>query len=164
MGYTHYWTFKPIKRGETAKINKAYKMAIRKCQELLVYWNEMHAYEPNMRLAGYAAHVKPGLYGGLNFNGAREMAHENFLIREHYKQNLERDYFGFCKTVRKPYDTVVVACLVILKHYLGDQISVASDGSLSDWAPGTGLVQAFLNNPNIKNPIKAQNGQNMEAI
>lgn len=156
MGYTHYWTFRPIKRGETAKVNKAYKQAIKQCQKLLVYWNEMHAHEPDMRLSGYSAHAKPGLYGGLNFNGARENAHETFMVREHYKQNLEHDDgFSFCKTAEKPYDVPVTACLAILKHYLGYYIEVSSDGNAYKWAPGVGLAKAALGIA-IQNPIKSK--------
>lgn len=159
MGYTHFWSFRPIKRGETVKVNKAYKQAVKQCQKLLVYWNEMHAHEPDMRLSGYSAHAKPGLYGGLNFNGARENAHETFLVREHYKQNLESSYSGFCKTAHKPYDVPVTACLAIFKHYLGEYIEVSSDGRSYEWAPGVGLARAVLGLA-IQNPIKTK----LEAV
>lgn len=153
MGYTHCWTFKAPKRGETAKVNKAYKTAIHACQKMLIYWNEIHAHEPDQRLSGYSAHVKPGTYGGLKFNGARENAHEDFVLREHYKQNLEPSAFNFCKTARKPYDVPVTACLAILKHYLGDYIELSTDGKTADWSQGVGLAKAALNNLKIKNPL-----------
>jgi hypothetical protein len=35
---------------------------------------------------------------------------------------------AFCKTARKPYDVVVVACLLVAKHHLGAEVELASDG------------------------------------
>jgi len=99
MGYTHYWTFKPIKRGETAKVNKAYKLAVRKCQELLIYWNEMHAHEPDLRLAGYAAHAKPGLYGGLTLTVHEKTRTKTFWFVNTISKTLNVTTSGFAKQI-----------------------------------------------------------------
>ncbi len=136
MGYTHYWSFKAPKRGTTAKVAKAYAKAILQCQTVI------RAYSvANGGIAGFAAHTKPGTYGGLDINGSREDGHENFLLREHFKQN---DLQNFCKTAAKPYDILVVACLCILKHNLGDNIDVASDGDSTDWLAGLELARRVL--------------------
>lgn len=43
------------------------------------------------------------------------------------------DDWGFCKTAFRPYDIAVTACLIILKHRLGDAITVQSDGEDAHW-------------------------------
>ena len=35
-----------------------------------------------------------------------------------------------------PYDAAVTACLVVMKHHLGDAIRVSSDGEIGDWTAG----------------------------
>jgi len=140
MGYTHYWTFKPVKRGQTKQVNAAYKAAITDCNKVISFWQSMANDED--RLSGYSAHEAPGTYLGVNFNGKQELAHEDFVLRDFYKNNGQG---GFCKTAQKPYDTVVTACLAILKHHLRDQIVVDSDGRPKDFNKGLGLVIAALN-------------------
>ena len=45
--------------------------------------------------------------------------------------------FACCKTERKPYDAIVVACLLVAKHHLGAAIEVSSDGNWEDeWLNG----------------------------
>lgn len=41
--------------------------------------------------------------------------------------------FAFCKTAYRPYDLVVTAILVALKHHFGDNVVVDSDGEQKDW-------------------------------
>jgi hypothetical protein len=161
MGYTHYWTFKQPKRGAAAKTEAAYQLAIKACQTLIRGYNaelkQLNAAH-EARLSGFTAHTKIGQYGGLKFNGTGELSHEDFSAREHFKQNLEsrpysvQDGFNFCKTARKPYDKVVVACLIVLKHYLGAQIEVSSDGESSDWVAGLQLAQRLLKLKRLKVP------------
>lgn len=69
------------------------------------------------------------------FNGKSDNSHETFILDGSW-----RGKFDFTKTNRKPYDTVVVACLIILKHYLGRSVRVASDGKRDDWIEGLKLV------------------------
>ncbi len=144
MGYTHRWSFSS-NRGKTAQMETKYQTAIAKCAKVV------RAYSAEFGgLSGYTAHDKSGRYGGLKVNGSREYSHEDFCMREHLSEN---ESSGFCKTAQKPYDTVVVACLIILAHYLGDSISVSSDGSVSDWADGLTLVQKVLGLKRIRIPV-----------
>lgn len=147
MGYTHYFTFKTPKRGTAKQTNAAFTKAINACQSLVYAYNATRTDET--RLAGYTAHTKPGAYGGLNFNGTGDLGHETFVIREHYKENVG---FNFCKTNQKPYDDVVVACLCILHHYLGENVQVESDGSSIDWIAGLELARKMLKDRSIKMP------------
>jgi len=144
MGYTHYWTF-TSNRGKTAQMEKKYQVAIKKCAKVIrAYSTEFGG------LSGYTAHDKTGRYGGLKVNGSREYAHEDFAMREHLSEN---ESFGFCKTAQKPYDTVVVACLIILKHCLGDSIEVSSDGNASEWANGLTLAKQVLGLKTLRIPL-----------
>lgn len=143
MGYTHYFSFKKI-QGKTQVNESLYNMAMRDCQRIIKrYCKE------NGGLSGYSAHTKLGQYGGLELNGKGADAHESLNFREHFSEN----DFGFCKTARKPYDLVVVACLAVLKHRLGESFSVTSDGKPIDWADGV-LLARKVTGLRIQNPIK----------
>lgn len=153
MGYTHYWTFRRAK-GKTAKeLETAYKKALVECSKVAVLYNaECKAKGlDDERLSGYSAHCKPGTYGGLKLNGKEYLAHEDFVMREHFSEAV-KDGFQFCKTARKPYDVVVVACLAILKYRLGDAIQVDSDGYAEEWTDGVELAKRLLKRKRIANP------------
>lgn len=143
MGYTHYWSTK-VKRGNAAEIEAKYLKAVSECQKVVKAF-----YKEYGGLSGYSAHTKLGQYGGLMFNGKGDEGHEDFALREHFSQN---EGFNFCKTAQKPYDLVVVACLAILKHRLGDSIEVSSDGDASDWLDGIEYARK-VTKLKIKNPI-----------
>lgn len=149
MGYTHYWTFRSPAKGEASSIEAAYIKALAECTKVVkAYQKNALDYE---RLSGYTAHAKNGQYGGLHVNGKQSEACEDFTMREHYKQNLERSS-EFCKTNRRAYDMVVVACLIILKHRLGDLIDIGSDGDVDDWTMGLELAKRVLRLKTLKTP------------
>ena len=144
MGFTHYWEFikpKSIK-GKHQEIEDQYQLAVRQCQRLVKAYNKtiksIDVKHPD-RLSGYSAHTKLNDYLGLEVNGTADLAHETFSLRDHWSAN---EAFNFCKTNRKPYDVVVVACLIILKHYLNDLVVVSSDGFQSDWTDGLRLAKS----------------------
>lgn len=72
------------------------------------------------------------------FNGAVPRAGESFHVwrviddpsREIKRYGL---YHSYCKTGGLPYDLAVTAALLVLKHYLGDQIVIVSDGGNAEW-------------------------------
>lgn len=143
MGHTHYWSFRKLK-GKVRQSTKAYESAIIDCQRVI------RAYSiANGGLSGYAAHTEPGSYAGVKVNGSRELAHEDFILRETFAQAIGSD---FCKTARKPYDTVVVACLCILADRLGDSFEVSSDGDSPDWVKGLELARRVLKQKNLAMP------------
>jgi hypothetical protein len=142
MGYTHYWDFKSV-RGTANQTEQAYQRAIKDCQRVIRRY-----YKENGGLSGYTAHCKIGAYSGISVNGAASEGCETFTLREHFNQN-ESD---FCKTARYPYDTVIVACLAILKHRLGDNMEVSSDGNSEEWKDGINLARK-VTGLKIANPI-----------
>jgi len=161
MGYTHSFRFRLPKGIRASELESAYQLAIVECGKVARAYNQECAERGDeyARLSGYTAHCKPGTYGGIKLNGKGDLAHEPFELREHFKQNLtERDNngaligSGFCKTDRKPYDTVVVACLAILKYRLDDAIELTTDGNASDWSEGVDLARRVIRRK-VPNPI-----------
>lgn len=76
-----------------------------------------------------------------------DCSHETFAfareteLREWDKPDENGRYFAFTKTAFKPYDLAVNACLIIIKHYLGDKIKVSSDGEMKDWQDAIDICQ-----------------------
>lgn len=154
MGYTHYWQFTKPKRGETAKIERAYKKALKECATIARTY-----YLANGGLSGFSAHTEPGKYGGLKINGKGDETHEDFIMREHFKQNFEhytnpliRSGGDFCKTARKPYDVVVVACLIVLTNRLPNNFRADSDGYKHEWVEGLELARRILKDKTLSIP------------
>jgi hypothetical protein len=143
MGYTNYWTCHKAKHGNAKKAEETYQLAIRQCQRVVKSYNkQLKALDPKhpARLSGYTAHCDVSEYGGLNVNGVADLACESFTMREHWNENTD---FDFCKTNERPYDVVVKACLLIMKHYMGDLIEISADdgGDQSDWMNAYELVE-----------------------
>ena len=146
MGYTHYWSFTQPKsiKGKHIEIEQKYQLAVRQCQRLIKMHNKsLKDIDPKHpgRLSGYSVHTKVNDYLGLEFNGTKDNGHETFSLRDHWNKN---EAFNFCKTASKPYDVAVVACLIVLKHYMGELVDVSSDGDASDWDAGLQLAKKIL--------------------
>jgi hypothetical protein len=152
MGYTHYFTFKKAPKGKASQIETNYQKALIDCQRIILAYSNV-----NGGLSGFSAHTKLGQYGGLNVNGSKEDGHETFVLREHFSQN---ESFNFCKTARKPYDTVVTACLIVLSYRLGACIDVSSDGDATDWTEGLRLAQKVLKLKRLQIPSGVSNRDN----
>lgn len=146
MGYTNYWTFKPIPKGQIKRIEGLYQRAIEACNLVARSYRDRHK-GTDASLSGFSAHAKNGKYGGVHFNGKGDLGCEDFALRSTYRDNLTPspygipDGFSFCKTREYPYDVVVKACLLILKFYLKDQIDISWDGLISDAADGLELAR-----------------------
>ncbi|HET9117442.1 MAG TPA: hypothetical protein VFN75_05080 [Pseudonocardiaceae bacterium] len=72
----------------------------------------------------------------VRFNGVGELGHETSLFDTSEAHRRPDEFrFDFCKMARKPYDTLVMKVLIVLKYYLGDAVKVTSDGRFDDeWA------------------------------
>lgn len=135
MGYTHYYRTP----GEISK--PAWKQFTADCALILAHTSVplLHEYD------------EPGTTPEVStervwFNGAGDDGHETFVVfrrpnrKAHHGDPSETLYFNFCKTARKPYDEVVVACLCALKAAVPDA-QLSSDGSLEDRTPGALLFR-----------------------
>lgn len=116
MGYTHYW-------GPFEGTEDKYQDAMNDCQKILE--NQMHFIEDNSS------------DGMIYFNGLGDEAHEDFMLPT-WSQEIKD--FNFCKTARKEYDIVVVACLAVMAEA---GLNVHSDGPHL-WADGIAMASAIL--------------------
>jgi hypothetical protein len=121
MGYTHYWDFNAY------ITEKGYKKALRECRKVIR--------NSPVPLANWSGEGNPLLRNGFNFNGVGDDCHENLRMG---KEPILDEWF--CKTERKSYDVVVVACLCILQDCLGEGINVSSDGDPHEWEEGKALA------------------------
>jgi hypothetical protein len=131
MGYTHYWEFK------LGSDQKSYELAKKEIIEFITFTIE----KENYKLADGMG--KKGTFPSLNtfisFNGVEKDSHETFFLNNQIDST-----FNFCKTARKPYDAVVIGCLLILKGYLKDDLRVSSDGDIKDLSNGIELLHKFF--------------------
>ncbi|MBN1510681.1 MAG: hypothetical protein JXB13_01580 [Phycisphaerae bacterium] len=82
----------------------------------------------------------------IRFNGIGADAREPFVFPGSVGLN-------FCKTFARPYDEVVVACLLVARDYFpADVLELTSDGSWSDWSRGAELYTRVLHRP-AHNPL-----------
>ena len=128
MGYTHYWRLNDGKKINSKKLKQAIGVMgkiVKDQDKILASWDGIG---------------KPIVTEKeINFNGKKDFSHENFRIF----MNWDGD-FDFCKTARKPYDIVVVACLSVLKYYLGDSVRVSSDGEGEELKEGLELAKTYI--------------------
>tara|TARA_Y100000310_G_scaffold56232_1_gene51592 strand:+ start:28151 stop:28597 length:447 start_codon:yes stop_codon:yes gene_type:complete len=127
MGYTHHWD-------RAAKLTRTeFRLALRDIKRIRI------ALRPRIRFEYDIA--KPAVFNDklIRFNGIElEEGHETFYIERVYTpmewENPDEPMpYAFCKTARKPYDTFVCCCLIILNYYFGDEFKVGSAGDLCDW-------------------------------
>jgi hypothetical protein len=125
MGYTHYWSF-----GRFIS-KKAYQAALKDCRKIIK--------ASSVRLGNWDGEKKPVLNNGISINGYGDEAHESFILPRIPGNG------DFCKTERKPYDVVVVACLCVLQQHLDESVYVTSDGDPHEWEAGRALAEKVLN-------------------
>ena len=146
MGYTHYWRLKPTILPTEAVLVLG---------ELL--W---HAYTRGVVQYEFGDPQPPLVSDTeIRFNGVGEQGHEtfHFLAPAVGRPDSVRT-FQFCKTARKPYDQVVMQVLIVLKHYLGDAISVTSDGDFEvEWADARREIEHRYG-------IKTTDGEQLERV
>lgn len=132
MAWTHYW------QRESVLDADAFEKASRDCKVLLA--------GIDVPLVGFESKGEP-VFGGdsIMFNGISGQACEPFVIKlVESPKRPGRPIFSYCKTEKLPYDLCVKSALVILKHYLGDQIRVMSDGTDGDWQDAKQLCLSCL--------------------
>ena len=123
MGYTHYFELEETINEETWKsILMDVKSAALASYPLVQYeWDDKAAPQFDTK--------------GIRFNGVGELGHETFVLRP------DDVSWAFCKTARKPYDVLVVATLIIVKHHC-ETFSWSSDGEVEDFEDALELLQS----------------------
>ena len=160
MGFTQYFEFKKPVVGQAKKTELVYQKAIKECAKIVRYYSTEFG-----GLSGYSAHCEPREYGGIKFNGsARVGGCEDFVLREHYSENIiDGNGFQFCKTAQLPYDQVVTACLIVLSHRLGGLVKVSSDGRAEDWNAGLVLAKHVLGLKSLRIPSSINRNEKTDA-
>ena len=132
MGLTHYW-----EREIELPIDLMGKAA-EDCNTLFG--------NIEMGLAGSGGKGEPVLNSEMIvFNGADDSACEDFSFpRTHIPRRARNKSLGYCKTEYMPYDLCVQTALIILKHHLGEMVTVASDASDEDWKKAKDVCQENL--------------------
>ena len=131
MGYTHYWDGVPS--NVTPKQWNTFAANVQKIIDttrIKLSWE----YDQTSRPA-YVGQSNPDTPNSayVRFNGLDDNGYETFVLDETDQ---------FCKTARKPYDTVVVAVLTLAHHELG--LQVRSDGSCAEWQNGVRMLNRVL--------------------
>ena len=132
MGYSHYWT-RPPKLPPVE-----FAVAVADCRNLLP--------KLGVPLAGPRGTGPPECdVDRVMFNGVGTSGCETFAVFQHEPpRRPSAQIFSYCKTARRPYDLAVQCALIILKHHLGDHLTVASDGPEGDWDNARGVCQQHL--------------------
>jgi len=119
MGYTHYYKTKKV---TDEKFEKFSKMSEKLYENLPKKTNSAGGFflDDNLEIAGSDGTGKPTFNNDIvSFNGKEELSHETFIV-----ENVDND--EFCKTARKPYDLLVVACLIAAMQTI--DLTFSSDG------------------------------------
>jgi len=125
MGYTHYWT---PKAENTKKEFKEFSEACKKLHDNLPETTDTaggYSKADPLEIRGGIGEGEPAFTADVvwfNGNAERDLDHETFGISRTNTDNL----WNFCKTARKPYDLLVVACLLAAVDIL--DYSFSSDG------------------------------------
>lgn len=137
MGYTHYWTQpRPLTEQEMGDIGGVVRRVIAAAQKPM-HLSDSYADLANLKICGGEGKGAPEINKSrIMLNGAGpDLDHETFAI----EATPTSGSWSFCKTARKPYDIVVVACLTLLAADYGWEVS--SDGDVPDWEDGVKLLE-----------------------
>jgi len=130
MGLTHHWERPTEFPAEAfAKASADAKIVMKKSGVLL---------------AGFEGGGEPVFTSdAIMFNGKAPCEPFEIHAVEFDDRGRER-FFGHCKTEHRPYDLVVKAVLIVLRHHLGDAITVTSDEGVEEWELARQLCQQAL--------------------
>jgi hypothetical protein len=131
MGYTHYWErTRQLTKSEMLDIGAKVRNIIHEAEGKPTSTAGGYHTEP-VQIGGSSGEGSPDITkDGVLLNGVGELGHETFCIEPEQGSD-------FCKTARKPYDVVVVACLTFLATDYGFRVS--SDGDHEELQAGVDL-------------------------
>lgn len=134
MGYTHYWTApRTLTAEEWSMVRRATTAVV---DASGVWIGEGMGDFRGPRMSNERIH--------LNGQASIGLDHETFTLTR------RQTHGDFCKTARKPYDTVVAALLAFMACKFGYRVD--SDGGPEDWEPGCRLASRALGEV-IPNPL-----------
>lgn len=118
MGYTNY--FKPTRKVTEQEFKQFVSACKKLYKNLPMKTNMAGGYHEDdlLEIAGGNGMGKPEFKSThVCFNGKGELSHETFFIER------ESEKWDFCKTARKPYDLLVVACLIAATQFIDYRFS-----------------------------------------
>ena len=126
MGYTHYYEVMDKRMNlKIDEIGEDIAAVIRRCE--VPIGNTQGT--PGSRPLISPRHIA--------FNGIDPEACEDFSYPPMFELNPclgLREGYSYCKTHRYPYDIVVCVSLLIIKHHLGDNVRLSSNGRRNELA------------------------------
>lgn len=147
MGYTHYFYRKPELDADR------FNLAVNDASKLVAHLLAKEGY----KIQRSYDLPEPAVFGifGIELNGAGDAGYEDFRVPRVFagprrSSDEKGRVFGFCKTAHKPYNSAVIACLVVLAHHFGDDFGVSTDGNreadgpAADWRAVMAEAQAVL--------------------
>lgn len=146
MGYTHYWRRKP--ELDPTRFSAAVKDAEKLVEHLRK--KEGYALQESHDLAAPAVFADDRVA----FNGVEGERYEDFEVPLVYREKFippdpDGRLFAFCKTAHRPYNSAVIACLIVFNHHFGKAFGVSSDGAerggmAADWRGVAAACQEVL--------------------
>ena len=132
MGWTHSW------RRPTELPEKGFARAAEDCRRILA--------AGDVPLGGFTGDGDPTFSAErIIFNGVGRSSCEPFEIaRIEFDRRGRESVSSFCKTGQAQYDICVQVALIVLKHHLGDAVTIDSDGDDGDWRQARRLCQEGL--------------------
>jgi hypothetical protein len=142
LGYTQYW--EPTGEFTTAqftelKLNTAKIIEVAKQPPYKIGIDTDGSNDTTLSINGCVLNEDPE---EMDDDELEELTHETFELFANHVGT-----FNFCKTARKPYDTVVVACLIAAEAAAvkaGFTMNLSTDGEIEDWQRGTALFTQAL--------------------
>lgn len=121
MGWTHYW------ERQVELPSDEFKKALADCKKVIGLLD--------ISMAGADGNGQPVFTDEeIAFNGVIGANCEPFVFHRIQPPRPGRNtVFEYCKTEHLPYDLTVQCCLIILKHYCSDVMTITSDGKDCDW-------------------------------
>ena len=140
MGYTHHFSYESMPAESFKAIVKDIIVLRRKAFETLGVesWYDYNVSALTIELNGKS---------GEDFEPFKFFAGSVYERKPSWFHNPE--YFC-CKTIRLPYDVIVASSLISMKHHMGHDIRLFSDGKLEepDWSKAFALYhEAFPDRP-----------------
>lgn len=126
MGYTHYWTY-----NQAADDVEKFAKAVAEIKKLLGT-EEVK----DIHLCGETSKLEPILdKEEVYLNGVEEDGHDDFYVKVNQYEE------SYCKTAKKPYDLVVMLCLIAFANNL-KRFTFSSDGDFDkEWLPARKLYE-----------------------
>ena len=127
MGYSHYFNNMELSRREFLHFSDQCSRIINVAKEqgIPVKYDSYDDAEPLLR------------NDEVMFNGIEKEGHETFILKADPNSD-------FCKTLEKPYDDVVTACLLAWKVMFRTKVEVRTDGTKDNWTAGFDLFEKAI--------------------